>query len=80
MPRGEQKNLKYVKEKSWIRINVNGKQEDFRIKDYEFDTRTLKTEVVRHHSRWDSYERGIGAKKKIYAICSFTSSEMRLPP
>ena len=70
MPRGEQKNLKYNKEKSWIRINVNGEQEDFRIKDYEFDTRTLKTEVVRHHRSWDSYERGIGAKKKVYAIDS----------
>ena len=70
MPRGEQKNLKYIKEKSWIRINVNGEQEDFRIKDYEFDTRTLKTEVVRHHRTWDSYERGIGAKKKVYAVDS----------
>jgi hypothetical protein len=70
MPRGGQRNLKYNKEKSWIKINVNGQQEDFRIKDYEFDTRTLKTEVVRHHRAWDSYERGIGAKKKVYAIDS----------
>jgi len=70
MPRGEQKNLKYNKEKNWIKINVNGKQEDFIIKDYEFDTRTLKTEVVRNHRVWDSYERGIGAKKKVYAIDS----------
>lgn len=66
MPRGEQKNLKYNKETSWIKININGKEESFRIKDHEFDTRTLKTEYV-HRRHWDSYARGIGAKKKVYS-------------
>tara|TARA_B100000674_G_scaffold478655_1_gene476020 strand:- start:1212 stop:2627 length:1416 start_codon:yes stop_codon:yes gene_type:complete len=66
MPRGEQKNLKYNKETSWIKININGKEESFRIKDHEFDTRTLKTEYV-HRRHWDSYPRAIAAKKKVYS-------------
>ena len=65
MPRGEQKNLKYNKETSWIKININGKEEDFRIKNHEFDTRTLKTEYV-HRRHWDSYPRAIAGKKKVY--------------
>ena len=65
MPRGEQKNLKYNKEKYSIELNVNGEQKSFRIKDYEFDTRTLKTEYV-HRRHWDSYPRGFGEKKKVY--------------
>ena len=69
MPRGEQKNLKYNKEKYSIELNVNGEQKSFRIKDYEFDTRTLKTEYVRRN-HWDSYPRGFGEKKKVYAIDS----------
>ena len=69
MPRGEQKNLKYNKEKYSIELNVNGEQKSFRIKDYEFDTRTLKTEYV-HRRHWDSYPRGFGEKKKVYAIDS----------
>ena len=69
MPRGEQKNLKYNKEQEWIKINISGEEESFRIKNYEFDTRTLKTEYV-HRNHWDSYPRAIAEKKKVYAIDS----------
>jgi len=71
MPRGEQKNLKYNKEKSWIKINVNGEQEDLSIKGHYLDKRTLKLEEVNPRYRhWPCYERGFGAKKKVYAIDS----------
>lgn len=71
MPRGEQKNLKYNLDQEWIKINVNGEQEDFRIKGHYFDIRTLKLETVYpRYSHWPSYERGFSAQKKVYAIDS----------
>jgi hypothetical protein len=71
MPRGEQKNLKYNSAKEWIKTNVNGEEENLSIKGHYLDKRTLKLEKVNPHYRhWDSYERGIGAKKKVYAIDS----------
>ena len=72
MPRGEKNKLKYNEEKYSIVLNVNGEMEDFNLNaanSHKFDTRTLKTETVRTR-HWDSYERGIGAKKKVYAIDS----------
>ena len=76
MPRGEQNKLKYNEEKYSIILNVNGEMEDFNLNaanSHKFDTRTLKTETVRTR-HWDSYERGIGAKKKVYAIDSGLNS------
>ena len=71
MPRGEQKNLKYNSDQEWIKINVNGEQEELRIKGHYFDTRTLKSEKVNaRYSHWPSHEIVFGAKKKVYAIDS----------
>ena len=75
MPRGEQKNLKYNKEKFSIQLDVKGKQRliDFNLNSsnsHRFDTETLKTEMVEGARHYQLHQIVFGAKKKVYAIDS----------